>query len=165
MRRLLLLPLLIGLFSPSWAGLGDAEDGMEGSIVSKRIYDAWCGSIRNKSCKVKFRGQRIIVNDGTGVLQDQVLEISQKWLLFMINRDSEQNRSDHGALCVPISQRFGRPSCQNHFWITYKASSGKTRIALIRFSHEARSNQFRRDLENWSGIKLRGTGPTIKIEN
>ena len=165
MKRLLLLPLLLGLSSPALANLGDAEDGME-NRVSDRIYEAWCGSKTNKDCKVKFRNNRMIVNEGTGITKDQLLSISREKILFMSSRKSKQDQLDHGAPCGPDTFDRNRPSCQSHFFIKYKDMSGNLRNALIRFGSRStgRAGQFKNDIENWSGIKFRKIGPSIKLE-
>jgi len=148
------------------ADLGTAEEGFENiNNASERIYEAYCGSVENRKCEVKFREGRMIVNGSSGISADQVTKIRQQYLLFFDKRKTKQQQSDHGGTCLigGTIHALERPSCQNHIYIQYEDTAGKKRKGLFRFQHKASGNAFLIDIELWSGMELRERGPSIKI--
>jgi len=150
------------------ADLGSAEDGhLNRSKASDRIYEAYCGSIENKKCEVRFLDGRLIVNEGKGISADQVTKVQQRYLLFFNSRKSKQQKADHGGTCIigGTAYELERPSCQDHIYIQYNDEEGNSKKGLFRFQHKASGRAFRMDLELWSGLELRERGPSIKIVN
>ncbi len=131
------------------ADLGAAEDGDDNNGLSGVVYQPWCGYKSNTKCNVKFENDRLIVNNGSGITASQLQSITVKWQKFY-NHNKDENNPEHGERCLyPIK------SCQLHFRIQYKDTSGRIRNALIRFRWILRSQQFQDDIEEWSGMKYR----------
>ena len=74
MKRLLLLPLLLGLYSPVLADLGEAES----AINKMSTFNVWCGKLKN-DCVVTFDGDFLKVNGGEGITAGQILMTDEKY--------------------------------------------------------------------------------------
>lgn len=142
------------------ADLGSAEDGLGKKTLSGTIFDAWCGDNKNTDCKVKFENGRLIVNGGSGITAEQVTSLTMNHRIFAVDNNKYESGKEHGHRCMDHvgKESYAIGSCQVHFWIEYKDSSGNTRNALIRLKRKVRANQLEDDLEAWSGIKLREHG-------
>ena len=75
MRKLLLLPLLLG--TPAIADLGPAETGV------LETFDAYCGKSGN-DCRVTFESGRMRVNDGKGISREQLVSFKYTGPAFCV---------------------------------------------------------------------------------
>jgi hypothetical protein len=154
---LLLLALLWTL--PARADLGEADiTGPKGQTTTGLDYEARCG-IKKEKCKVSFKDEKLIINDGAGIYSDQFISV-------VLTRECTQR-----ALLMPWVTSCFSNQLDWDFTITYRASDGSQRTALISFMPRyfntnptdiARS--FERDLQIWSERVLRPIGPSIQIE-
>jgi len=153
--------LLLALLSPcsARADLGEADiTGPRGQTTTGLDYEARCG-IKKEKCKVSFKDEKLIINDGTGIYSDQFISV-------VLTRECTQR-----ALLMPWVTSCFSNQLDWDFTITYRSSDGSQRTALISFMPRyfntnptdiARS--FERDLQIWSERVLRPIGPSIQIE-
>jgi hypothetical protein len=153
---ILLVPLLP---QPAKADLDGADiTGPKGQTTTGQAYEARCG-IKKEKCKVSFKDEKLIINDGAGIYRDQFVSV-------VLTRECTQR-----AVLMPWVTSCFQNQLDWDFTITYKASDGTQRTALISFmpryfntnpTDVARS--FERDLQIWSEDVLRPIGPSIQVE-
>lgn len=162
--KLTSLAPLVFLFVTMWtqavrADLGGADiTGPTGQTTTGQDYEARCG-IKKEKCKVSFKEERLVINDGSGIYRDQFISV-------ILKRECTQR-----SLLLPWITSCFSNQLDWDFTITYKASDGSQRSALISFmpryfntnpTDVARS--FERDLQIWAETLLRPIGPTIQVE-
>ena len=160
MKRLL-LPLLAALALPTAvnADLGGADlQNSQSGALSGNTYEAWCGVIPKKQkvkdrkdCLVKFKDNRLIVDDGKGILKDQLLSIK---LNVICDVNFWWN-----TCAAP--QELG----DKRYTINYQSSKGKESKGIITLRDFETDMEFRDDLQIWMGEELRDIGPIIKISS
>ena len=158
---LALFPLLLVSLLPQAARADlDGADitGPKGQTTTGQTYDARCG-IKKEKCGVSFKDEKLIINDGAGIYRDQFVSV-------VLTRECTQR-----AVLMPWVTSCFQNQLDWDFTITYKASDGTQRTALISFMPRyfntnptdiARS--FERDLQIWSEDVLRPIGPSIEVE-
>ena len=132
MRRLLLLPLLLGILSPALADLGEAES----DATQQKVFDAWCGKPKN-SCKVTFDGKRLRVNDGEGITRDQILYTEKTF---------------RNLFPTGYGWRYT-------FLVNYRKNDGTNGLGKFFFTHTRTSNNFTEQLSAFTGKPVGGTDP------
>ena len=137
MRRLLILPLLLGLSSPVFADLGAAEEGLK-----KDSFDLFCGTatkkIRNE-CKVTFDGQWLKVNGSKGITADQILFT-----------DLTQQMRAEGFL--------GYGTYYQTFTVTYRKGDGTNGYGKFTTIHRQTAEDFKEQLAAFTGKPVGGMG-------
>ena len=137
MRRLLILPLLLGVSLRVQADLGAAETGSS----QKKDFAIVCGQLKN-DCIVTFEGSKLRVNESE--------EITGNQILF-----TERVRK------VPTNiTGFG---CCHHqeFSVTYKKKDGTSSIGKFLKMNLKTVNSFRGQLAAFTGKPLGGTDAAI----
>ena len=154
MRNILFLAFSIPF---SFLFLQPAKADLEGADLTLpaggtgNTYEAWCGQDRN-DCKVKFVGNRLVVNDGKGITKDQMTRI---------HKTLTCRQKSFGS--------FGPPSCfksqyDKDYSLSYDSSSGVNKTALITIRHQKTADDFDRDLQIFIGDFLREIGPSFTLE-
>ena len=137
MRRLLLLPLVLGVSLPVQADLGAAEEGLK-----RDSFDLFCGTatkkIRNE-CKVTFDGQRLKVNGGKGITADQILFT-----------DLTQQMRAEGFL--------GYGTYYQTFTVTYRKGDGTNGYGKFTAIHNKTAQEFKEQLAAFTGKPVGGMG-------
>ena len=163
-RRVIFLAIVAQLVFPLWiqnarADLDGADiTGPKGQTTTGEVYEARCG-IKKERCKVGFRDERLLINDGKGIERSQFVsvvltrECTQRSLLFPNITSCFQNQLDWD------------------FTITYNATDGTRRSALISFMPRYLNTNptdlargFVRDLQVWLKDVIRPIGPSIQLD-
>jgi hypothetical protein len=145
--------LAIGTAVPTKADLGDADiTGPTGGTTTGNTFDGWCGEKRT-DCKVTFSNERLVVDAGQGITKQQYRSVKKNHVCRYRSLGILDCSSWDG------SAKF----YDKEFLISYTASDGGERTALITFRNQQVSDKFERDLEIWSQKVLRPIGPSIEI--
>jgi len=132
--------------------------GPKGQTTTGQAYEARCG-IKKEKCTVSFKDEKLIINDGAGIYRDQFVSV-------VLTRECTQR-----ALLMPWVTSCFQNQLDWDFTITYRASDGGQRTALISFmpryfntNPTDTARAFERDIQIWSENVLRPIGPSIQIE-
>ena len=132
MRRLLILPLLLGISSPVFADLGQAESGSS----QQKDFEIWCGKLKN-DCTVTFEGSTLRVNGSAGITSDQVLFTERV-------RKVPTNITGFGC-------------CHHHeFSVTYKKKDGSSGIGKFLIMNLKTVDSFTGQLAAFTGKPVGG---------
>ena len=153
--------LIVSIFtsSPCLADLGGADiTGRNGSTSSGIKYEARCG-LKLEKCEVSFKGERLIVDEGQGISLSQFISVTT-------DRTCRQR-----SILLPMFKSCYESQYDKDFIITYRASDGEKRSALIAFrpgyllQGVDAYQSFERDLQIWIGDVLRPIGPSIQVQS
>ncbi|WP_269613297.1 hypothetical protein [Prochlorococcus marinus] len=183
MRRLLILPLLLGVSLPVLADLGDAEVSVEEVVnteqksnqlllnPSNTVYEGFCGEVSKEDkteCLIQFKNGLLTVNEGKGLelkkIKDIKYEIIGNWgfmgtqywwyqYTFIYESDKERTEADNNSLW-PLKMPWD--------------STKELKAAKITLQHGTRGGyraamNFQDDIETWIGgslwIKCTGAVP------
>ena len=75
MRHLLLLPLILGIASPTYADLGPADTSPKTKEAQQTRFDAWCIE-KYADCVVSLEGRKLIVDKSRGINKSQLIQTS-----------------------------------------------------------------------------------------
>ena len=76
MRHLLLLPLMFGIASPTYADLGPADTRPKAEEPKQTKFDAWCVK-KYADCVVQLVNERLRVDDSRGITYEQLIRWSR----------------------------------------------------------------------------------------
>ena len=147
MRRLLILIFLAGI-APARADMGSATVNVVDDFTSQRDYDAWCGNDK-VDCKVEFTNGRLSVDGSPGISRNQVVSVYKRTycsLKFSIG-GGDGCTNGYGVKFIGLMDK--------EFQFIYISKSGIESRSLITFRHQRTSEEFERDVENWSGQPLK----------
>lgn len=144
--------------SPVSADLGGADiTGPSGRSTTGQSYNAECGLDR-KSCTVSFVDEKLVVNGTDGILRSQFINV-------ILQKVCKQR-----AILMPWGTSCFQNQLDWDFTITYRASDGTEKAALIAFRPRYlstgatdRAQDFERDLQIWSKDVMRPIGPSIEV--
>ena len=137
MKRLL-LPLLAALALPTAgnADLGEADTIPKVKESKETKFDAWCVKKYNE-CSINLENGRLIVNEGTGVSYEQIIE----WSKYNIYRRK-----------IGLINFIG-PHHLYTYRFKYKDNDGNLRKAEIVFQNSKYSDKFYEKLKEWAPLK------------
>lgn len=138
-RKSLSIAVLIALFPllPAQADLDDANmSNIESRTPSEKVYEAWCG-VNQNDCKVKFRNGRMIVNNGSGITSNQVLEL-------------ERRLACRAKIMDCSSDRFREENSQKNIYSNIYQSQERLKGTDYIRAYVNRS-KIQRDLQKWIG--------------
>jgi len=155
-KLLLIIPFLLGFSFPLKAELDNADlDKSKVQKNSNEIYSGWCGKFdytfsgpkeEEIKCNVQFKGERLIVNNGKGIKNNQISSIkieNRCKAVFIFGSCGRRNKED------------------KRYIISYISSKGSLKTAMISFRNNQENERFREDIEIWMGKSFGGVGPTI----
>ena len=162
--RPILLVIITQLIAQLWIQAAKADldgadiTGPKGQTTTGQEYEARCG-IKKAKCKVSFSNERLIINNGAGIERNQFVSV-------VLTRACTQR-----SLLLPWVTSCFDNQLDWDFTITYKASDGTRRSALISFmprylntNPTDKARGFERDLQIWLKDVIRPIGPSIQIE-
>ena len=158
-RLIASLALSLNIQAAAFADLGGADiTGPSGQTTTGQSYMANCG-IKKSKCEVAFTNEKLTVNGSEGIYRDQFVNVVK-------TRACTQR-----ALLLPFVTSCFENQYDWDFTITYKASDGTQRSALISFMPRYlstgatdRAMSFERDLQVWMQDVLRPIGPSIEVQ-
>ena len=136
MRHLLLLPLMLGIASPTYADLGPADTKPKVQEPNQTKFHAWCVE-KYADCLATLEDGLLIVNEGIGISAEQIIEWSRK--------DIYRRRIGWISFIGP-----------HHLYaynIKYKATDGSVKEGKIVFQNTRYSDRFYESLKAWAPTK------------
>ena len=79
MRHLLLLPLMLGIASPTYADLGPADTSPKAEEPNQTKFDAWCVE-KYADCLATLENGRLMVDESTGISSEQIIQWTRREL-------------------------------------------------------------------------------------
>ena len=140
MRHLLLLPLMLGIASPTYADLGPADTSPQAEEPNQTKFDAWCVE-KYADCVVRLEGNLLSVDDSAGITAKQLIHWSR----------SDEYRSPAGWF------NFIGPHHLYKYNFTYEDNLGKVKIATIVFQNSKYSDSFYSLIRSWVNSKENST--------
>ena len=134
MRRLLLLPLLLGVSSPVFADLGEAEKHFQDT------YEITCGKADN-NCTVVFEENRLKVNNSKGITNDQVV-----YILWQPYKSGLSNKVEFTIVYKKLN-KTDKDSKK-------EVKDSKKYLAGTFFMTRKQDRSFKKALAKWTGTQI-----------
>lgn len=128
-RSVLIAALMCAIPSAVYADLGSAEieQYRQPPVMSGKVFDAKCGK-KSKKCKIKFVGDRLIIDNGAGITASQLLDVK-----------SEKVHTGNWI-----------SSWHYHSYdLKYVSDSGEEKVGAFRFYNDGVNDSFKKDLQVW----------------
>ena len=136
MRHLLLLPLMLGVASPTYADLGPADTSPQIEEPKQTKFDAWCVK-KYADCLAKLENGRLMVDKGTGISSEQLIEWSR----------NDTYREPEGWI------NFIGPHHLYTYIFKYKDGNGREKEGRIVFQNTKYADRFYKRLREWAPTK------------
>ena len=127
---------MLGIASPTYADLGQADTSPQIEEPKQTKFDAWCIK-KYADCLAKLENGRLMVDESTGVSSQQIIEWSR--------RDIYRPR-------IGLISFIG-PHHLYEYTFKYKSKEGKFKEGKIVFQNNKYSDRFYEQLKAWAPTK------------